>query len=63
MKEDPNDHDTGMAEEWTDLVDRGGLWHVHETTFQLFYALKEEVQTSALRAQFVEKLDVYWCQL
>ena len=21
-------HDPGTAEEWTDLVDRGGLWHV-----------------------------------
>ena len=66
-----------MAEEWTDLVDRGGLWHVHETTFQLLCALEEEIQsqlhalsspnTSGLRSQIVDKLinteDVqfYWC--
>ena len=36
-----DDDDEGTAEEWTNLVDRGGLWHVRETTFQVFYALEE----------------------
>ena len=34
----------GTAEEWTNLIDRGGLWHVKETTFQVFYALEEGVR-------------------
>ena len=58
-------------------MDRGGLWHVRETTFQLLCALEEEVRTylnalsspntAGLRTQFIEKLiksdDVqfYWC--
>ena len=72
-----HDHGQSTAEEWTDLVDRGGLWHVHETTFQLLCALEEEVRTylnalsswntSGLQSQFVKKLMksenvlFYWC--
>jgi len=26
----------GTSEEWTELVDRGGLWRVRENTFHLF---------------------------
>ena len=38
--------DTGStAEEWTDLIDRGGLYHVKETTFQVFVALEDEVRS------------------
>lgn len=36
--------DIGMAEEWTELLDRGGLWRIRETTFHFFCALEEEVQ-------------------
>ena len=58
-------------------MDRGGLRHIRETTFQLLCALEEEIRTYLdalsspnavdLRTQFVEKLikseDVqfYWC--
>ena len=58
-------------------MDRGGLWHIRETLFQLLCALEEEIRTyldalsspnaADLRTQFVEKLikseDVqfYWC--
>ena len=31
-------------EEWIDLVDRGGLWHVRESTFQFFFALEDGVR-------------------
>ena len=34
----------GTNEEWINLVDRGGLWHVQENTFHFFCALEEEVQ-------------------
>ena len=32
------------AEDWIKLVNRGGLWHVRETTFQVFFALEEGVR-------------------
>ena len=72
---DPSDPST--CEEWTDLVDRGGLWHLRETTFQLLCALEEEIRThldalsspnaAGLWTQFVERLiksedgQFYWC--
>ena len=47
-------------------MDRGGLWHVRETTFHLLCSLEEEVRTyldalslpnsAGLRTQFVNKL-------
>ena len=36
--------ESGAAEEWTNLVDRGGLWRVRDTTFQVFCALEEEIR-------------------
>ena len=61
---DPSDPST--CEEWTDLVDRGGLWHIRETTFQLLCALEEKIRTyldafsspnaAGLWTQFVEKV-------
>ena len=76
VKTDLNNHMQGAVEEWTDLVDRGGLCHVKETTFQLFCALEDEVRkylnqlslpnTSVLKEQFVEALcssedvEFYW---
>ena len=38
------EEDLGADEEWTELIDRGGLWHIKENTFHLFCALEEEVQ-------------------
>ena len=56
------------------MVDRGGLWHVRETTFQLFCAFEEETQlylrglyspnASALHSDFLnasEDIKFYWC--
>ena len=31
------------TENWTNLVDRGGLWHVNDIAYYLFYAIEEEV--------------------
>ena len=61
------DCEQGTAEEWTNLLDRGGLWHVRETTFQVFNALEEGVRqflselsspaaATGLKAKFVAKL-------
>ena len=44
VKTHSSDDTENTAEEWTDLVDRGGLYHVKETTFQLFVALEDEVR-------------------
>jgi len=38
--------DIGDDEEWTNLVDRGGLWHVKATTHQLFCALEYQIRES-----------------
>ena len=32
------------GEDWIKSVDRGDLWHVRETTFQVFFALEEGVR-------------------
>ena len=61
------DCEQGTAEEWTNLLDRGGLWHVRKTTFQVFYALEEGVRrflselsspavATGLKAKFVATL-------
>ena len=31
-------------EHWTDLIDRGGLWHVKDTTYRLFFAIEHVVR-------------------
>ena len=32
------------TEDWTNLIDRGGLWHINDQAYGLFYAI-EEVHT------------------
>ncbi len=32
------------TEEWTNAVDRGGLWHVSDTTYTIFYMMEEEIR-------------------
>ena len=44
VKTHSSDDTENIATEWTDLVDRGGLYHVKETTFWLFVALEDEIQ-------------------
>ena len=38
------DEDVGTAEEWTNIIDRGGLWHVKSTTYSFFLAVEEEIR-------------------
>jgi len=40
--EDGSQH--ASSEEWTLMIDRGGLWHIKETTFTLFIAIEEETR-------------------
>ena len=36
VKDDSDaDEDVGTAEEWTNIIDRGGPWHVKSTTYSL----------------------------
>ena len=35
----------GTDEEWLNAIDRRGLWHIHENTYSLFYALEVQIQT------------------
>ena len=44
MAKDKTVKDSGTSEEWTDLIDRGGLYHIKETTFQLFLSLEYQVR-------------------
>ena len=38
------EYEEDTADDWIKLVDRGGLWHARETTFQVFFALEEGVR-------------------
>ena len=31
------------TEDWTNLIDRGGLWHISDTTYSLFHSMEEEI--------------------
>lgn len=39
-----NDEECGPDEEWTRMLDRGGLWYVKETTYSLFLVIEEEAR-------------------
>ena len=41
---DDGDEEHGESEKWLDLVDRGGLTRVNETTFQVFLAMETELR-------------------
>ena len=42
------DQETGEFKEWTDLIDRGGLCHVKQMTFQLCHTLEYQVRLSEM---------------
>lgn len=46
---DQDIEEDGVDEEWTDLIDRGGLWHIKETTYRFFRAI-EDVARHVLKA-------------
>lgn len=43
-KDDDTGEEHGTDEHWTDLIDRGGLWHIKETTHQFFCATEYVVR-------------------
>ena len=40
---DEEDEERG-TEDWVNLIDRGGLWHISDKAYRLFYAIEEEVR-------------------
>ena len=44
LVKDRNSEECGTDEEWTKMMDRGGLWHVKETTYALFLSIEEEIR-------------------
>lgn len=66
LVKDRLDETVGPAEEWTEKIDRGGLWHVKETTYALFLSLEREMRlclkhlsskpTETHKSTFIEKI-------
>lgn len=44
LVKDRDSEECGTDEEWTKMMDRGGLWHVKETTYALFVSIEEEIR-------------------
>ena len=44
LSDDDTSDDSGKVESWTTLIDRGGLFHVSDSTYTLFHAMEEEVR-------------------
>ena len=44
LTKDRNSEEHSTLEEWTTLIDRGGLWHIKEVTFQLFCEIESETR-------------------
>ena len=44
LQDDDEDNSTTDDQEWVNLVDRGGLWHISENTFMVFRALEEGIR-------------------
>ena len=44
LVKDRNSEECGTDEELTKMKDRGGLWHVMETTYALFLSTEEEIR-------------------
>ena len=50
LVKDPQDSEAKVEtdEQWTDLIDRGGLWHVKETTYQFFRAVEHVIRDTLI---------------
>ena len=44
MVKEKSDTTSGPCEEWTDVIDRDGLWHIRENTHSFFLCLEEEIR-------------------
>ena len=50
LVKDPQDDEAKLEtdEQWTNLIDRGGLWHVKESTYQFFHAVEHIIRDGLL---------------
>ena len=50
LVKDPQDSEGKIEtdEQWTNLIDRGGLWHVKETTYQFFHAVEHVIRDALM---------------
>ena len=39
-----DEEDDRGTEEWTNRIDRGGLWHISDDVYVIFYILEEEIR-------------------
>lgn len=44
LVKDRTSEECGNDEEWTMMMDRGGLWHIKESTYSLFLSIEEEIR-------------------
>ena len=42
------------TEDWTNLMDRGGLWHVNDMVYDLFYTLETELRQQLAKTEKIE---------
>ncbi len=40
---DESDEEQG-TEQWANAIDRGGLWHINDNTYFIFYLMEEEIR-------------------
>ena len=43
LVKDRSSEECGNDEQWTMMMDRGGLWHIKETTYALLLSIEEEI--------------------
>ena len=42
------------TKDWTNLMDRGGLWHVNDMVYDFFYTLETELQEQLAKTEKIE---------
>ena len=42
------------TEDWTNLMDRGGLWHVNDMVYDCFYTLETELRQQLAKTEKIE---------
>ena len=57
LLDDDDDDEEGSCETWMNSIDRGGLWHVSDTTFMVFQSM-EEVVREHLRKSNMQSLSL-----
>ena len=57
MELNDDELDERGTEEWTNSIDRGGLWHVSENAYNSFYFIEDEIRHHLLAAK-VDKMTV-----